>query len=198
MKKIASLLVGLLTLVSCNERETRVAGKTTVPQEEQKDKPDFRISFEEFRRALAQKDRSKLKSYFSFPVMNENNEIWYAINEEANYTDGVIKPFTESDFDLGCFKLFDSNFAKSIMAIKTKPLFETGNYETPYISEGNLRYRTTATYDSKNKEVTLNFYTEEKIEIDKGEYEKSEFSRIYYFDILPNNKLQFKKIRLAG
>jgi len=158
-------------------------------------------SFKEFRNSLYHNNKTKLKSFFKFPVMNENNEIWYLIEDEHQLTfaNDEIKPFTETDFNNYYFKVFYQYFINSIMKIKTKGLFEKGEYVTAMQEDKGISYKTYAKYDKKSHQVILNFYTEEKYKTDKnGEYEKSEFSKIYYFDILPNNKLQFNKIRLAG
>jgi hypothetical protein len=158
-------------------------------------------SFNEFRTALYQNDKTRLKSFFKFPVLDENNEIWYLIEDEHQLTfvKGQIKPLTETDFNSYYFKIFDQYFTNSILKIKTKELFDKGKYETIMLTDENISYNISATFDKELKQLILNFYTEEKFEIDNtGEYEKAEFSKIYYFDILPNNKIQFKKVRLAG
>lgn len=60
-------------------------------------------SFREFRDAVYRDDKTKVKSFFDFPVMNQNNEIWYLVYDQneiqTNRLTGRVKPFTGSDFD---------------------------------------------------------------------------------------------------
>ena len=164
-------------------------------------KQNWITSFNEFRNALNQNDKTTLKSFFKFPVLNKDNEIWYIIEDEhqLSFAKGEIKPFTETDFNNYWFKLFDQYFTNSILKIKTKELLKNGKYETIILKESGTSYKIYASYDKKSKQIILNFYTEEMVETGKnGEYEKSEFSKIYYFDILPNHKIQFNKVQIAG
>jgi hypothetical protein len=201
--KIYFLIAFLFVLSSCNTKEDKISvfKQHILAAKKNNQHQNWIESFNEFRTALYQNDKTRLKSFFKFPVLDENNEIWYLIEDEHQLTfvKGQIKPLTETDFNSYYFKIFDQYFTNSILKIKTKELFDKGKYETIMLTDENISYNISATFDKELKQLILNFYTEEKFEIDNtGEYEKAEFSKIYYFDILPNNKIQFKKVRLAG
>jgi hypothetical protein len=201
--KISLFIVFLFLLSSCNTKEEKISvfKQGILAAKKNNENQNWIESFNEFRTALYLNDKIKLKSYFKFPVLDENNEIWYLIEDEHQLTfvKGQIKPLTETDFNSYYFKIFDQYFINSILKIKTKELFDKGKYETIILKDERISYNISATYDKELKQLILNFYTEEKFEIDNtGEYEKTELSKIYYFDILPNNKIRFKKVRLAG
>lgn len=188
----------LFILAGCNSQEKN---KTVALVQTNNANQNWVASFKDFRTALYQNDKATLKSFFKFPVVDKNNEIWYLIEDEHPpvFEKGEIKPFTETDFNNYYFKVFDQYFTNSLLKIKTKELLDKGEYDTEFITEKEVSYRIYAKYDKKSRQIILNFYTEEKFEIDDtGEYEKAEFSKIYYFDVLPNNKIQFNKVRLAG
>ncbi len=202
MNKILFLMVSLFVLISCNQKENKISivKNDTTSLESSTINENWLESFNDFRNALYQNDKTKLKPFFTFPVIDENNEIWYLVEDEhqLSFLGGKAKPFTEKDFDSYYFKIFNQHFVKGLLKIKAKELYNKGEYETIMLSGGaDLSYKIFATFDKKANQIILNFYTEENYEITNGEYEKSEFSRIYYFDI-SNNKLQFNKVRLAG
>lgn len=70
--------------------------------------------FREFRNAVYQKNKVKVKTFIDFPIYNENNEIWYLENiadeEFLKKLTEKITPFPESEFD----KHFDKIFSKII------------------------------------------------------------------------------------
>jgi hypothetical protein len=96
--------------------------------------------FREFRNAVYQHDKNKTKSFFVFPIMNDNNEIWDLVtdgNTEAlKLRPGKTKLFTEKDFDLYFDKLFPKRFVSSILKIKTDELYKKGETETIELQEG--------------------------------------------------------------
>jgi hypothetical protein len=196
--KISISAILLFVLVSCNQKGK--AKTAFVAQKVSSDQTGV-DSFNEFRNSLYQNDTIKLKSFFKFPVMNEGNEIWYLIEDEhqLSFAKGEIKPFTETDLNNYYFKLFDQYFINSILKIETKKLFRNGYNETSLLTDGEVSYNMNASYIKDSRQIVLNFYTEEKVQTGgNGEYEKAEFSKIYYFDVLSNNKIRFNKVRLAG
>jgi len=60
--------------------------------------------FREFRTAVYQQNKNKIKSFIDFPIINDNNEIWWLVYDGkgrgAQLLSDKIKPFTEKDFDL--------------------------------------------------------------------------------------------------
>lgn len=159
-------------------------------------------SFKAFRTAVYSGDKQKVKSFFSFPISSEDNSIWYLVygggkKSETISTDKPT-PFTEKDFDTYYKKLFPKEFVKSIIKIKTPELAKKKETESIRFKEDNLTYYMIASMEDK-KTLVLNLahtYSE-KIK-GSNEYEVSEYNFIYYFTILPNQTLQFKKVMMAG
>ena len=147
-------------------------------------------SFKEFRNAIYLKDKVKVKTFFNFPINNENNEIWYleGIADEKNLkkiTD-KITPFTETEFDKHYDKIFTTYFVNGILKIKSEILFNTGEYETIELTKNETKYRIYATFDKEKNEIILNLATETPIKLNDGEndlIENAEYNVIYYFKI---------------
>ncbi len=157
----------------------------------------------EFRNSVYINDKSRIKSYIDFPILNENNEIWYlAYGGNSRKFETIperIKPFTEKDFDVYYSKIFTKQFIKAFLKVKTQELYSKGKTETAVLTENSTTYSIHATLENKGKilRLTLNSNTisrDEKGEIMDG----GEFSVAYFFDILENGKLKFRYVRVAG
>ena len=162
-------------------------------------------SFKEFRESIYQGNITKVKTFINFPIINENNEIWYLAysgNDKAlEKLSEKTLPFPEKEFDKNFENIFPNTFIKSILKIKSEILFDRGEFETIVQKEGKTEYKTFANYNKKEKTLILNVLYETLIIINDGEddfTEKSEQSIIYYFDITVDNKIKFKQIRMAG
>ncbi len=159
-------------------------------------------SFRDFRTAVYEKNLSKVKSFINFPIMNEGNEIWYLTDKDPDkemkgLTD-EIKPFTEKHFDDRYQKIFPKTFVNSILKIKTDSLFRNGEFETVELLADGLNYKTMASVNKEKNQLVLNMaYYSPKNAIKEDE-EGVEYNVIYYFDILPNNQIKFKQIKMAG
>ena len=162
-------------------------------------------SFKEFRNAVYQKDKVKVKTFVDFPIYNENNEIWYleGIADEKflkKITD-KITPFTETEFDKHYDKIFTTYFVKAILKIKSEILFKNGQYETIELTKDETKYKIYATYDKINKGITLNLDMETPIKLNDGEndlIETAEYNIFYIFKIEDGKNIKFKQIRIAG
>ena len=162
-------------------------------------------SFKEFRNAVYQKDKVKVKTFVDFPIYNENNEIWYleGIADEKflkKITD-KITPFTETEFDKHYDKIFTTCFVKAILKIKSEILFKNGQYETIELTKDETKYKIYATYDKRNKGITLNLDIETAIKLNDGEndsIETAEYNIFYIFKIEDGKNIKFKQIRIAG
>ena len=162
-------------------------------------------SFKEFRNAVYKKDKIKVKTFVDFPIYNENNEIWYleGIADEKflkKITD-KITPFTETEFDKHYDKIFTTYFLKAILKIKSEILFKKGEYETIELTNDETKYKIYATYDKKNRGITLNLDVETPIKLNDGEndlVETAEYNIFYIFKIEDGNNIKFKQIRIAG
>lgn len=164
-------------------------------------------SFKEFRNAVYQDDTEKIKTFIDFPILNEGNEIWHLIYQNNKDDKSILslpnetKPFTEADFNKNYHTLFSEPFINSILKIKTDILYKTGSFETVFIKEDESAYKIYASFDKNTNKLELHLYCEKSISYEEnGEKfeEKGESSTIYYFDILTNNQLKFRYIRMAG
>src|SRR5215211_7555441 len=110
MMKTHSFLMGLvLAISSCTGSGTHDAPRSASQKDSvnvrqpQADSSNWLNSFREFRTAVYQKDKAGVKKFFRFPVMNENNEIWYLAfqNDDDLIRDlpDTVKAFSGKDFD---------------------------------------------------------------------------------------------------
>jgi hypothetical protein len=209
-------IISVFIFISCNqnaEKNSLTEKKETLETSNTENKniePKVEVnksieSFKEFRNAVYKKNKVKVKTFFNFPIYNENNEIWYleGIANEKNLkkiTDKII-PFTETEFDKHYDKIFTTYFVNSILKIKSEILFNTGEYETIEQTEKQTKYKIYATYDKEKNEIILNLATETPIKFNDGEndlIENAEYNVIYYFKIENDKNLKFKQIRIAG
>lgn len=170
-----------------------------------KSAPNVLNLYSEFRTAIYQGDRRKVKTFFEFPIYNPNNEIWYLAysgdEKRLNRLTENIKPFSENEFDTHYDRIFPKPFIKCIMKINAEILFDKGEYETEPLLDKNNTYKVIANYDRKSNTLILNFVSTLPIVINDGEndiVENSEFSIIYYFEIVMNKAMKFKQVRIAG
>jgi hypothetical protein len=103
--------------------------KTPVPFK-QKDTTYWVNNFREFRTALFERDKTKAKAFFEFPLKNEGNEIWYLAysnNEKAiDKLNTTAKPFTEKDFDKYFYTIFPDRLIKYLLKITMDELYRKG------------------------------------------------------------------------
>ncbi len=151
-------------------------------------------SFKKCRDAVVKKDLKAVKSFIDFPIMNENNEIWYLAygnDDKAIATLGSeIKPFTEVDFDKYHKKLFTKAFAAGMLKIKTAELAKNTKYTTVTMKEGKDLYKIVAEVDTKENILVLN--------ITYNASSDAEHNVIYYFKITDTNNIKFMQVRIAG
>lgn len=208
MKKTLLLLLAAF-VVSCNGHKKEAAGRETgtvgmaTPPSGAGYSLTWIDQFREFRNAVYARDKAKVKQFFNFPVMNENNEIWYLANDGRPGNDlspDTIKPFTGRDFDRYFYDLFSKKFIAALLKIKSDELYKKDHTETPEFRENDhSTYRIIADYDTKERTLTLNLFTNAELTDEKGEaLDGGESSIIYYFAVSADNHLTFKKIRIAG
>ena len=158
--------------------------------------------FREFRTAVYQQDKNKVKSFIDFPIMNDNNEIWDMVYQGKGgpLLSDKIKPFTEKDFDLHYNKLFTKRFIAALLKIKTDELYTKGETETVTLHDGAATtYKIIASFDKQAHLLQLNLASDTIIKNASGEVEDGgEYNEIYYFIITAAGKIKFKQIRLAG
>ena len=217
MKIYKSLFIILVFLfISCNQNAVKKSvtekkeNLETSNNENKNIEPKVEVnksieSFKEFRNAVYQKDKVKVKTFVDFPIYNENNEIWYleGIADEKflkKITD-KITPFTETEFDKYYDKIFTTYFVNAILKIKSEILFNKGEYETIELTKNETKYKIYATYDKEKNEIILNLATKTAIKLNDGEndlIENAEYNVIYYLKIESGKNIKFKQIRIAG
>ncbi|MGC4102942.1 hypothetical protein [Ferruginibacter sp.] len=179
--------------------------KPSAPVTAAKDTLTWIASFRDFRDALYQGDKEKVKTFINFPIMNEANEIWYlASNSEKDISQlpDKIKPFTEADFDKHYTKIFSKIFITVLLKVKAEELYTKGSFDTETVKDKNDTYRLYTEADKKEHTLTLNFsiHTRFKIDEENGKpvYETGESNVIYQFNIINNREIKFKQVRIAG
>ena len=203
LQRLLVIIMLSVVISGCTDEPTVVADKTSTAADSSathkhvpsQDPVSWIDDLKTLRDALYAGDRQKVKSYFSFPVQTENNELWY-FTDSSGISDPSM-PFTERDFEQSFSRVFPKALVKSLMKIKTALLFEKGAFETPVITEGDsLQYRLFAAYDKKEGTLSLNLAYDNPIPGE--EEERDEFNIIYTFSILPDGRLRFNRVNLAG
>ena len=161
--------------------------------------------FRKFRDAMYQNDRTAVKSFIDFPIINDNNEIWFLVYGWEGKGAELMKsdkkePMTEKDFDRYYAKIFGKTFIQLILKIKTEELFRKGETETAEISNGKATsYKIYSTFDTGRRVLSLNLSSNTIIKDAKGEEtDRGESNTIYEFHILKNGHIKFMQVRLAG
>ena len=204
-------MIFVLILFSCNQNvEKKITPENTLKTNYNNTEPNVAEktwieSFKEFRNAIYNRDKIKVKTFISFPIYNENNEIWFLENIQneqlvKNLSD-QITPFPETEFDKHYDDIFSRYFVNSILKIKTDILFSKGEYETIQLKDKQTKYKIYASVNKKKNEIILNLATETAIEVNDREneiIENSEYNVIYYFKIEEDKTIKFKQVRIAG
>lgn len=161
-------------------------------------------SFKHFRDALYQNDLEALKSFFTFPIMNPSNEVWYLVLDEKELQAkklevGQAAPFTEKDFERYYKKLFPKSFVNRLLKIKSVDLFASNEAESPALKEGRTAVKLYASVDENEMVLTLNLSYSTAWKEKNGEaVDGGESNVIYTFNMLYSGKLHFMNVQLAG
>ena len=204
IKLFSTLLFGALCLTTSAQTKPAIPVSDSLNIEfKQKDTSNWVYNFRQLREALYQREKSKAKVFFDFPFMNQGNEIWYVAysgDEKAMDKIGTTeKPFTEKDFDKYFDKIFSRQFIKCLLAIKTDELYKNGTSESPELKDSATTYVLYATYNKPDRTIELNLATKTSYKVqDSDEYDMGESNFIYYFQILDNRHIKFKKLLIAG
>ncbi|MBS1513277.1 MAG: hypothetical protein JST86_20745 [Bacteroidetes bacterium] len=162
-------------------------------------------SLNAFRKAVVSGNKAAVKKYFEFPVKNFGNEIWKLVLTEKEIEakhlyGGTIIPFSETDFDQYCTKLFPDAFNKSMQLINTSVLKRKNETASPLLKQSEkVTYKMYVSYDDETKTITLNlgYKTKGCNPADKA-IEVGENNVLYYFSVKENGSIIFKEVRLAG
>jgi len=159
-------------------------------------------NFKKFRNAVYQNDRVKVKQFIDFPILNENNEIWYLVYEgngkALKSLSDKIKPFTEKDFDKYYEKLFPTKFITSILKVKSEELFKSGSFETQELKADSTTYKMYARFHKATNLLELNLAWNTPIKNRDGTVDPGEGNISYEFVVVKNGQIKFKQVRLAG
>lgn len=140
------------------------------------------------RDAIYHRDKATTKTFFNFPV--KDDEFW-AFTVPNLYD--KKSPVTEQLFDRYFDKIFPKHFIDAFLKIKTKELYETGDYQTGHYTDDKKEFYTLeARYDKTEQTVSLSYIVNIK-----GEEEPIEYAITYIFKIV-NGKLKFDHSFMAG
>ena len=159
-------------------------------------------SLGKLRDAAYKKDKQKVKTFFSFPIMNEANEIWFLVYSNEKQIAALpqkIKPFTEKDFDKYYSKIITPEFITALLKINTGQLYKKGNAQTAELKlDKSTTYKMYAAFDKTAKLLSLNIAYNTISKDEKGEVlDGGEHNIIYQFKVA-GGKIVFKQIRIAG
>lgn len=204
--KIALLqaFVASCLLIACNDHTTQSAQVEQVATNEisrvdtatataTSDTVKWIDHFREFRDALYQQKKEKVKMFIGWPLISDG--IWFLVGDESKtnvQTDEPI-PFTEKDFDKFYSRLFFKEFINCLLKVKTEELFKNGEYQTPEIKVDATIYILYCTVNEAENTLSLNFSSVTKGVNENGEIDGSEGNVIYTFDILPDGMIRLKK-----
>lgn len=210
------LIIALMLLSACNNTpkkaknksaaETKVNDSTVVPQAKTDvDVKNWSDDFKNLRAAISSKDLKKLKMFFDFPVADDGASIWTL----CDLTESQIKArknkfknpdlFYEQDLEQYYSKIFNADFVKMLLKIKSDQLYETNYNETPEVTTVDSRYKLIAEYNKTSKLLSLNLaYANNAKDEEGNEVSEGEYNIIYSFIVIDGKHLKFKRIDLAG
>ena len=200
MKILSTLvIITCLPFITLAQLKEVNANDSLTAELTQKDTSYWVYNLREFRDAIYQQNKAKAKLFADFPIMNENNEIWYlAYRFSGKLIEKLpkdIKPFTEQDFDKYFEEIFTPYFVKCFLKIKTDELYKKGSFTTVDLLDSvNSRcYYMSATVISQTNTIELILNSKPKNPDDDFE-----LSVGYFIDINKQGHLKLKKVRVAG
>ena len=161
--------------------------------------------FKNFRQAIYLKDIKKLKTYFDFPVSDDGATIWHL----CKLTEAEIQArknkfknpdlFYEQDLEQYRSRIFNADFVKTLLKIKSAKLYETHVNETPEFTTAETIYKMITEYNAADKVLTLNLAYANNAKDEEGNLvSEGEYNIVYSFVIIDGKYLKFRKIDIAG
>ncbi|WP_431291592.1 hypothetical protein [Pedobacter sp. P26] len=221
MKNINLLLGLMLCLAACRDEKPKVVvGKsdTSLKKIDNIAKAPVRPTtgyisvetwiddFKNFRRAVYLKDKAKLKTYFNFPIVaDENSSLWFIVQlsetewkkRKAKYAQAEL--FYEEDFDLHFEKIFNADFSKTLMKIKTDKLFNDHHSESPVFTVTDYTYQMLADVQQGDTVLYLNMsFGNNGVDENGKKVSEGEYNNIYMFNIVDGKTILFKGLTMAG
>ena len=140
-KVLHFLSLTMLIFTTCNSNDTAEMPKSESLEEFYSEDQEEQIVINEdslwlsefvaFRDAVYRKDLNAIKNFVDFPIESEN--IWYLAYSDQDIPENTDAPFIEKDFNLTYKNIFSSEFIDRRLKVKSKELFEYGEFETPSI-----------------------------------------------------------------
>ena len=164
--------------------------------------PIWILEFQKFRQALYQNDLPIIKSYFEFPLTNEQaNGLLAVINFNTNKDlRKTTKLQSEEEFEKYYKQIFRVDFVKGLLPLKSDSLLQN-NYASSTswkVKNDDAQYSTSVSYDGSDKSVSLFLNAAYGIEADGNEESKTESAAVLIFIIYKENKLKFDRVIMAG
>ena len=221
MKKIILIVISLTALLSCKNKSKHeikerkdstkvvVSDSVTATPGSSVDSRYISVNtwiddFKNLRQAIFLNDKEKLKTYFNFPVGDEN---WgylvdFSESERKARKGKYANPdlLYEADFDRYYKRIFDDDLAKAMMKIKTDDLFEKHLAESPDFNTGDFIFKLIVNYDQEDK-TTLHLnlsYNNNSVDENGEPVSEGEYNKIYIFEVEAGKRLIFQKVAFAG
>ena len=164
--------------------------------------PIWILEFQKLRQALYQNDLPVIKSYFEFPLTNEQADGLLAVinfntNKDLRKT---TKLQSEEEFEKYYKQIFRADFVKGLLPLKSDSLLQN-NYASSTswkVKNDDAQYSTSVSYDGSDKSVSLFLNAAYGIEADGNEESKTESAAVLIFIIYKENKLKFDRVIMAG
>lgn len=221
MKKIILIVIALTVLLSCRNKSKHevkeqkdsakviVSDSVTATPESKLNSKYISVNtwiddFKNLRQAIFLKDKEKLKTYFNFPIGDEN---WgylvdFSESERKARKGKYANPdlLYEADFDRYYKSVFDDDLAKAIMKIKADDLFEKHLAESPDFNADDFNFKLIVNYVQEDK-TTLHLnlsYNNNSVDENGEPVSEGEHNKIYIFEVEDGKRLIFQKVAFAG
>lgn len=195
LDKIKMILLSFIcciacVFVNCQNKNTSEQQNNQVNMNNSASSKSIEKQFIELANAIKNGNSDDLKTFFIFPVKNE--DIWYKVLQENELViKNVSKLFTDKDFEKYCNKLFDTDIKKTIATLNfDKISFESENIvksDTVLIKKGTYLNKCVLSINFNENGVILsvlsNLYDE------NNEFLTEHIDK--YNFIISNNKLLF-------
>lgn len=207
--KIAIHIIGIVCFIlfsSCKneikqdattaETVTNTDGLTVVDTSAQK-YPTWILEFQRLRQALYQNDTDTIKSFFDFPLTDEQADglkaaVYFNTNIELSK---AVRLNTKAELERYCNQIFPTTFVKGLLSLKSDSLVKnklerSSEWKKP---NDNATYYSSALYDEFERTLSLMLNAEYG-----NKDEETESATVYIFILDKNNKLKFDRIEMAG
>ena len=123
--------------------------------------PIWILEFQRLRQAVYQNDIAVIKSFFDFPLSEEQADGFFAV---INYNTGkdlrkIASLKSEEEFTKYYKQIFRADFVKALLPMKSDSLSKN-NYASSdkwKIKNDDVQYSTSVSYDASDKSVSISF-----------------------------------------